>query len=357
MTLKMTSDPDTEAQLVRRRSAVSARDVARAAGVSSATVSYVFNARRGVSQTTREHVRSIADSLGYNRPVRALEPRTLDVLGLALSNVANPFYPELSVAFCEAAARRGFGVFLAHTDDDDYSASTTVRSMIERGVDGIAIAVARSDSAEVVRDMRRGRLPFVQISRAYAGGFGDFVGVDDVAAARQIAAHAMRHERVPIATVIGSRTSSASAQRERGFLEQLRASGIDVPAEYRVSAPLTLEGGRAAAAHLLALPSPPRFMLCGSDVLALGVMTEAQVRGLSVPGDVAVTGFDGIEICSTEMIRLTGIVQPHVEMARQAVDLLIDRVEGRRATTTRMRIPHTLRIGRTCGCNREEKED
>ncbi|WP_431779928.1 LacI family DNA-binding transcriptional regulator [Microbacterium aurantiacum] len=278
------------------------------------------------------------------------------MLGLALSNVANPFYPELSVAFCAAAARRGFGVFLAHTGDDDDSASRTIRSMIERGVDGIAIAVARSDSAKAVRDMRRARLPFVQISRAYTGISSDFVGIDDLAAARQIAAHALGHRRGPIATVVGPHTSSASADRESGFVAEARAAGTDLPAEYRVSVPLTLEGGRAAAAHLLALPVPPKFVLCGSDVLALGVMTHAQSRGLDVPRDIAVTGFDGIEVCATEMIRLTGVVQPHVDMARSAVDLLIDRISGRRSALSCVRIPHALSIGRTCGCPREERE-
>lgn len=357
MTPTTTSDSDATQPLAGRRVGVSARDVARQAGVSTASVSYVFNARGGVSQATRDHVIAVAERLGYDRPVRARERRTLDVLGLALSNVANPFYPELSVAFCAAAAQRGFGVFLAHTDDDDDSASTTIRSMIERGVDGIAIAVARSDSAEPVRDMRRARLPFVQISRTYTGVGADFVGIDDVAAAREIAAHALGHGRGPVATVIGPRSSSASADRERAFLTEARAAGAEVPPAYRISVPLTLEGGRTAAERLLALPVPPRFVLCGSDVLALGVMTHAQSRGLNVPGDIAITGFDGVEVCATEMIRLTGVVQPHVDMARRAVDVLIDRIEGRRSTTTRARIPHALRIGRTCGCPREEREN
>ena len=345
-----------EADAPRQRTRVSAGDVARAAGVSTAAVSYVFNGRGGVSDATRDHVRRIAQSLGYDRPVRDPRPRSLDVLGLVLSNVANPFYPELSVAFCEAAAHRGFGVFLAHTEDDEDSLARTLRSMAERGVDGVAIAVARSDSAEPVRQLRAARMRFLQISRAFSGVEGDFVGIDDDGAARQMAAHAIEHGRLPIATVVGPRTSSASLDRERGFLERLRASGVDVPADYRVSTDLTLAGGRAAARHLLALPEPPRFVLCGSDVLALGVMTQAQSDGRSVPRDIAVTGFDGIELCATSMIRLTGIVQPRTEMARQAADLLVDRIEGRRSATARTRLPHRLRIGRTCGCP-EQKGD
>ena len=350
--MQPTQTPDRADRATRPggRRAVSAGDVARVAGVSKAAVSYVFNGRTGVSDATRDHVRSVAASLGYERSIAEHDPRRIDVLGLVLSNVANPFYPELSVAFTAAAAERGYGVFLAHTDDAADSLGRTVHAMAGRGLAGVAIAVARSDSAAPVRELRSGRIPFVQVSRSFSGELGDFVGIDDVRAARQIAAHAIQHGRGPFATIIGPRASSASQDRERGLHEELRSAGIEVPATMRISTELTLDGGRAAAAHLLAMPRPPRFILCGSDVLALGVLAQASTLGRSIPGDLSVSGFDGTDLCATGIVGLTGIVQPRAQLASVAASMLIDRIGGRTGPWQRTRLEHQLRIGRTCGC-------
>lgn len=343
---------DNESKAGRaRRSAVSAASVARAVGVSTATVSYVFNNRPGVSDPTRRLVLEAADSLGFvpRRPATSAVQRT-NIVGLVLSNIANPFYPELSVGFSEAAQKRGYQVFLSHTDDDQASLTRAIGAMLDRPVDGVAVAVARSDNASALRQLRQAHVPLVQISRTFAHVEADFVGIDDHAAAAEMAQHALKHARWPIATVIGPRTSSASSAREEGFVAEARTAGITIPGSYRVSVPLTLDGGRAAAEHLFSLPNPPRFVLCGSDILALGVMSHAMERSLGVPKDVAISGFDGIELARTPMIDLTGIVQARKEMSANALDLLVDRIEHLTTTITRKTVPHSLRIGRTCGC-------
>jgi LacI family transcriptional regulator len=337
-----------------RVSRVSAAAIARATGLSSATVSYVLNERPGVSSETRQRVLDAAGLLGYSLPPH-LDGSTnrAHIVGLILSTVANPFYPELSTGFYEAAERRGYQVFLAHTDDDQASLGGAINAMIDRSVDGIAIAIARTDTADVVRVARRHHVPIVQISRRFAHVDADFVGIDDRSAAAEMMDHAIGHGRGPIATVIGQRTSSASAAREESFVGRAHELGIDIPKSRRVSTDLTLEGGQAAATHLFSSDNPPQFVLCGSDILALGVMAEAHRRGLRVPEDVAVTGFDGIELAATPMIDLTGVVQPRRRMSSTALDLLVDRIERTSSTTLTRTVPHALRIGRTCGCTQE----
>lgn len=334
-----------------RGSRVSAAAVARAAGVSKAAVSYVFNDRPGVSEDTRKMIRDTAARLGFV-PAHAFgeERQRSNVVGLILSSVANPFYPELSVGFSEAAQRRGYQVFLSHTDDDQASLTRAVGAMLNRSVDGIAIAVARSDNASAVRQMRSAHVPLIQISRKFPHIEADFVGIDDHGAATVMMQHALHHQRWPIATVIGPRASSASTAREAGFVAKARTAGVVIPGAYRVSGPLTLQGGHAAGEHLFALPSPPRFILCGSDILALGVMSRALELGLRIPEDVAISGFDGIEIARTPMVDLTGIVQPRRSMSTHALETLADQIEQNTLTTTSLAVPYTLRIGRTCGC-------
>lgn len=341
-----------------RRTRVSAATVARAAGVSTATVSYVFNDRPGVSEETRRLVLATAGDLGFV-PARGLgnEHRRANIVALILSNIANPFYPELSVGFSEAAQLRGYQVFLAHTDDDQESLTRAISAMLDRSVDGIALAVARSDNASAVRQLRSAQVPLVQISRKFPHVEADFVGIDDLQAASEMMKHALGHQRWPLATVVGPRTSSASAAREEGFVTEAESAGVVIPGPQRVSVPLSLQGGRAAADHLLSLPNPPRFILCGSDVLALGVMSHALERGLRIPEDVAISGFDGIEIAGTPMIDLTGIVQPRRTMSTRALEILTDQIEHHSLTTTSLAVPHTMRIGRTCGCASKGKQN
>jgi LacI family transcriptional regulator len=331
---------------------VSAAAVARAAGVSTATVSYVFNGQTGVSAETRERVHAVADRLGFTpRKSPSRHNSRTNIIGLILSNIANPFYPELSVGFSEAAQARGYQVFLSHTEDDQESLTQAIGAMLDRSVDGVAVAVARSDNALSVRQLRSARVPFVQISRTFPHVDADFVGIDDRGAAREMMRHALGHQRWPLATIIGPRASSASAAREEGFVTEARSSGVIIPGMNRISVDITLQGGISAAKHLFNLPDPPRFILCGSDILAIGVMTYALQNGLRIPEDVAISGFDGISLADTPMVDLTGIIQPRKIMSRNTVNLLADRIEGKRQPTTRLGVPHSLRIGRTCGCN------
>lgn len=339
------------AAMIRPKDRVSAAQLARAAGVSAATVSYVLNRRPGVSEATRQHVLSTAAQIGF--ALRQTNPRNdhQRILGLVLSNIANPFYPELSVGFSEAAQQRGYDVFLSHTHDDLESLTRAIEAMLDRNVEGVALAIARSDNASAVRRLRQARVPLVQLSRKFRHVEADFVGIDDHGAAAAIMRHALGHQRWPIATVIGPRTSSASMSREEGFVSEAHRAGVTIPGALRISVPLSMQSGRDAAQVLLSSSNPPRFILCGADILALGVMSQALDMGLRVPEDVAISGFDGIDIAATPMVGLTSIVQPRRDMAQRAADLLIDHIEHPEHPTDVVTLPHTVRIGTSCGCS------
>lgn len=335
---------------------VSAADVARRAGVSQAAVSYVMNGRAGVSVETRERIVAIAQELNFRPKQLAATLRNgrSHTFGLVLAHMANPFYPELSVGVTDAARAGGYQVFLARTRDDEESLSEAIRAMVDHSVDGIVLTVARSDNADALRQLRIARTPFVQLSRFFPQAGGDFVGIDDRAAAMEIMHHALSHKPGSVATIVGPRCSSASAAREQGFVAEADRQGLSIPGTWRVSVDLTEDGGRRAARHLLRLSQKPRMIVCGSDAIAIGVLEEAFLHGLRVPHDVAVTGFDGISIAISPLVDLTTIIQPFRLMAQRAVEQLIQSIENPNSSNERQVIAHSLRLGSSCGCPRKD---
>ncbi|WP_237565368.1 LacI family DNA-binding transcriptional regulator [Ornithinimicrobium cavernae] len=337
--------------------AVSAAAVARAAGVSAATVSYVMNGQSGVSENTRRRVLALAREMGF-RPrggPRTPDPRRNNVVGLVVPNVTNPMFPRWAQGVVDRAAEIGYEVFLASTGDDADVMASTVRAMIARRVDGLILASTQREEVSALQLLRAARVPYVQLSRRSDFLAADFVGIEDAVAAEAMMRHVIDHGRQRIATVIGPRFSSASAARERGFLATAQSLGVEVPPHRRLSTRLNNAGGRLAAQELLAGDDHPDAILCGSDELAIGVMEYLLKRGLTVPDDVVVTGFDGLPHSRSVLVGLTTVIQPQIGMAHAAFDVLQERLDRPTAPFQSLVMPHDLWIGRTCGCPPESQ--
>lgn len=335
---------------------VSAAAVAREAGVSTATVSYVLNDRPGVSAQTRERILRIAENLGLTPPDRiaALRQRT-KALGLVITDIANPFYTEIAAGVIDAARAHGYQVFLAHTQESPGVLTDTIDSMIERKVDGIVLAVLHPDDGDVIRALRSARTPFVQLSRRIERVDADFVGIDDSAAATEVMEHVLGHGYTDIATITGPRNSSASAAREDAFARTAQTHGIAYMANHRLRTYLSQEGGLRAVTRLIQSGAPlPRALVCGSDAIAFGVLAGLRAHRIKVPQDVAVTGFDGLLPGVAPLVHLTTVEQPRREMAERSVDLLLRRVSGSGGNAQSVVLGHELRIGTTCGCPEEQ---
>lgn len=330
----------------------SAAAVARAAGVSPATVSYVMNGQPGVSEETRERVLRLARELGHRPRGGAKVPRVRrnHVIGLVVPNMINPMFPRWAQGVVERATETGHEVFLASTQDDHEVMERTVRAMIARRVDGLILTSVHREEVSALQLLRSARVPYVQLSRKSDFVAADFVGIDDAGAAQQMMTHLVEHGRTRIATVIGPRFSSASAARERSFLATAQELGRPVPPEWRISTRLHNMGGRQAAQALLASDPVPDVIACGSDELAIGVIEYLIKQGLRVPDDVLVCGFDGLPHSRSELVGMTTIVQPQIEMAQAAYDVLQQRLDHPSAPVQTHILPHQLWVGRTCGC-------
>ncbi|MDI3212218.1 LacI family DNA-binding transcriptional regulator [Arthrobacter sp. AL12] len=331
---------------------VSAAAVARAAGVSQATVSYVLNGKGGVSPETRRHINHVANELGF-RPRKSSQSTDVQrtrVIGLILPNIINPMFPRWAQGVISAAAESGYEVFVATTQDDPDVLAQVTSTLATRNVDGIILAASLRDDATALRTLRAARIPYVCLSRRADFLDSDFVGIDDDAAATMLMQHMLSHGFTEIATVIGPRFSTASLAREQAFVRTAAAAGITISGDRKISTRVNNEGGRLAAERLFSGGTPPQAVVCGSDELAIGVMEYALARGLRIPGDVAVAGCDGLPHSRSGLINLTSIVQPQQEMAHEAFAMLLKRIEAPSAGYSSKVCPHRLHIGRTCGC-------
>lgn len=331
---------------------VSAADVARAAGVSPATVSYVFNGRAGVSVEVRQRVLEVARELGYplERHGSRFEAHRTRVLGLVLTDITNPFYSDVSAGATDMARARGYEVFLAHTQESSEMLANVARAMIARKVDGIVLTVLHPDDGEVIRGLRGARMPFIQVMRRIPELRADYIGIDDRAAAGEILRHVVAHGHTDLAVVTGPRSSSCSATRAEAFAATAQQLGVPLPAHRRFYAYLTAEGGNRVANQLIAERDVPRAIVCGADAIASGVIGTLRAHGLGVPGDVAVTGIDGVFPATSMLGELTTIVVPRHRMASLAVEQLIRRINGTGGPARDFIQPYRLRIGTSCGC-------
>ncbi|PFG39054.1 LacI family transcriptional regulator [Georgenia soli] len=336
--------------------AVSAAGLARLLGVSSAAVSYALNGRRGVSDELRRRILDAAVEHGMDIPAAALRPATQPVLGLVLADVGNPYYSEMAISVTDAARERGFEVFLSNSSDAPESVAAAVDAMIHHGVDGVLITALQAGNADVCRPLRAARIPFVQISRRMLSAEADFVGIDDLAAGAEVMDHVLDHGYTKVAVVGGPVSSSASAHRADGFRRALRVRGVDLPRAWNITGGLNEVDGARAARHLLDQPELPEVIVCGTDAIALGVIAVLAGRGLQVPDDIAVTGFDGLTTARTSLVDITTVVQPRPRMAAEAVRLLHERQRTPNAPAQSIVLPHGLYIGKSCGCaTRTEK--
>jgi len=332
---------------------VSAAAVARAAGVSSAAVSYVLNGKGGVSPETRRHIIHVANELGF-RPRKSSQSTDLQrtrVIGLILPNIINPMFPRWAQGVISAAADSGYEVFVATTQDDPEILAQVTATLANRNVDGVILAASLRDDARALRTLRAARIPYVCLSRRADFLDSDFVGIDDDAAATLLMQHMLGHGYTEIATVIGPRFSTASLAREQAFVRTAAAAGVVITGDRKISTRVNNEGGRLAAERIFASGTPPQAVVCGSDELAIGVMEYALARGLRIPEDVAVAGCDGLPHSRSGLINLTSIVQPQQEMADEAFAMLLRRIETPSGSYTSRVCRHRLHIGRTCGCS------
>jgi LacI family transcriptional regulator, repressor for deo operon, udp, cdd, tsx, nupC, and nupG len=305
-------------------------DIAIQAGVSEATVSRVLNGRSGVAGTTRQAVLTALDVLGYERPAR-LKQHSAGLVGLIVPELDNPIFPAFAQVIESALAHHGYTPVLCTqtpggVHEDDYTAM-----LFERGVAGIVFvsglhADTSADPARYVALRQRG-LPIVLINGYVAGVDAPFVSNDDVASMDLAVTHLVAQGHRQIGLALGPRRFVPVVRKITGFRAAMRRHLAAEDVEKWVECSLFgVEGGAAAAMRLL--DAGCTAVICGSDLMALGVIRAVRDRGLQVPADVSVVGYDDSPLIAFTDPPLTTIRQSVQAMGSAAVRALLDEISG-----------------------------
>jgi LacI family transcriptional regulator len=335
----------------RARAGATIKDVARLAGVSPMTVSRVVNGSKYVSSTTRQGVQRAIRELGYspNIAARNLASERGERLGLLYGNPSSAYLSEFLVGALEAASRHAVQLVLEKCEPTPVASRRAVRRLLAGAVVGVVLPPPLCESSVVRTELNAARLPIVTVAPGRPPSDTMCVRIDDYTAAREMTRYliGLGHER--LAFIKGHPNQSASEERWLGFTAALEEASRDRrggrrPPPRMEQGFFSFRSGLDAARKLLGADPAPTAIFASNDDMAAAVIAEAHRRGLDVPRDLTVVGFDDTLIASTIWPQLTTIQQPIARMAGEAIDMLVAAVRGSRRGAERLHrlIPHAL---------------
>jgi LacI family transcriptional regulator len=304
------------------------REIARQARVSTATVSRVINRIPTVNAQLAKRVWNVIDEMGYypNTQARALVSGRSRIFGLIISDITNPFFPEIVHVFETLAVQRHYEILLTSTENDPKRMKNAVRRMIERRVEGVAILTFGMEEP-LLESLTVRNVPLVFVDVGPERPRISNIKIDYLHGTRQAVQHlaAMRHEK--IAFITGPlRLKSASARRH-AFIQSMQEIGLEPETDLIIESNHTMEGGMEAFSQLLTRSVRPSAVMCSNDMTAIGVMRQSHEAGISIPKDLSVIGFDDIRLAQFVIPPLTTIQMSQAELARLAFNALMADVE------------------------------
>jgi len=307
-------------------------DVAREAGVSRATVSYVINNRTDgnvrISEETRCRVLEAIEELGYRPNVlaRSLRQGQTHTIGMIVPDNTNPFFAEVARGVEDTSFEQGYSVILCNSDGDLDKELLYTNVLAEKRVDGI-LFVAAGMSTEHICALQERRMPVVVVDRDIPD-----VAVDSVMTANERGGWLatrylieLGHRR--IGCIAGPSDVTPSAERVTGYRHALREAGLPVDEVLILKGDFQYESGYQAARQLLSMEDSPTAIFACNDLMAIGTISAAVRLGRQVPADLSVVGFDDVPLASFANPALTTIVQPKYEIGVVAATMLLERMQ------------------------------
>ena len=324
------------------------REVAESAGVSYATVSHVINNTRLVSQETRNRVLAAMESLNYrpNALARSLRQGKTNTLGLVLPDSANPFFAEISRSIEDEAFKKGYSVFLCNTELDTQRELFYVDVLSKKQVDGI-IFVAAGDQADSLEFLVGRNMPVVMVDRNVPNVEIDAVLTDNQLGGYLATCHLLELGHRRIACISGPSSITPSAERMIGYRKALEEAGVGYDERLILRGDYHAQSGMEITHSILKMNPRPTAIFALNDLMALGALRAAAEAGCSVPGDLAVVGYDDLEIARFANPPLTTIAQPKKEIGVKAIELLVDRISQKGRPPSRLVLPPELIVRRS----------
>ena len=322
-------------------------DVADRAGVSKSLVSLVMREPERVSEASREAVLAAAEELGYrpNAVARSLVQRRTKVIGVVLSDLHNPFFADVADGIEEAAFERGYRAMLSSGFLDAKRERAAIDTMLELRVDGLILLGSMMKVAKV--EKVAASLPVTVLGRHTRSRALDSVGVDDSVGAQEAVDYlvALGHSKI---AHIHAGTAAGSPRRRSGYEKAMKRHGLADNIR-SVKGAFTESGGARAMREILASGDVATAVFAPNDFAALGAMEVIDSAGLSIPGDISLIGYDNLALSGLPRIGLTTIGQPRADLGRQAVHLVLERLDEDRETARHVVVPPNLVVRSTTG--------
>lgn len=332
------------------RSAPTLEDVAKAAGVSTATVSRCLNAPDLVVETTRKKVMAAVEALGYapNFAARVMAAKRSNTIGAIIPTMENAIFARGLQAFQDELYSRGYTLIVASSAYQPDIESEHVRTLVSRGADGVLL-IGHDRDPGVYAFLENQNVPSLVAWSFDANNARPSVGFDNRKAMMALTSEILRLGHNKIAVISGVTEGNDRARlRLKGVKDALRVAGHSTDNLRVLETTYDTENGAEAFETLMSDDPPPTVVICGNDVLGVGAITRARDLGIDVPGHVSITGFDDLELAKIVMPSLTTVRVPHQQMGTTAAGILIDMVENQSAAAP-VELETTLKLRASLG--------
>ena len=304
--------------------AVTMREVAQKAGVSTKTVSRVVNKQGEISEETRQNVLKAINELGYrpSKIARALVTRRTDTIGLLIGDISNPYFSEVSRGVLEATQEQDYDVFLCNTDFPD-TIERAVHSLIDHNIDG-AIIYPTWDNLEWIQQFANQDLPIVLVNADLEPRPGLAIVLTDIQEGARLAVNHLYHRgHHKIGMIAGAVAPLDKIKRVLGYREALKANGLPFEEDLLIMGPPNIEHGFTASKKLLTTQPEITALFCYNDLIAFGALRGCAELGVRVPAECAIIGYDNIQFCAFVNPPLTSIHVDKYEIGKQAANCLL----------------------------------
>ena len=321
------------------------KDVARAAGVSLGTVSNVLNGKDGVKPENREKVFKAMKEVGFHkgRTITSRKSKVTKNIGLIIPSIENPFYPELVRGVEDEAANDGYNIFLCNSDRDVNKERKYINALLAKGIDGLILVKSQLTYKETKRLSTYTNLVLEDWDREDQDEFLG-VGANDYVGIVQGMNFLYRYKHRRIGFICGMMESYSSRSKMKAYEKCLESWGVLYRPEYVVYGDYSWDSGFSMAKELLKLNPPPTAIFAANDMMAMGAMKAIRTKGLRIPEDISVLGYDNIEMSKLSTPSLTTIHQPKYQIGVAAVQLIRQSIQGDNLTGDKGKILLETRV-------------
>jgi LacI family transcriptional regulator len=326
------------------------KEVAKLAGVSVATVSRVLNNKPNVSPELRSKVLEAVQELNYqrNRVARSLRVRTSQIIGLIISDIQNPFFTSVVRGVEDVAYDHGYTLLLCNSDEDPAKERLYIDTMLAERVAGVIVSpVAEVDNYSSV-PLRAG-VPIVAMDRRMRDLDVDTVVVNNVEGAYRAVSHLIELGNHRIGFIGGPSQTTTGKERQEGYKRALAEHGIKLDQGLIRIGDFKQDSGYQRACELLEMDDPPMAIFAANNLMTLGALNAIHEKGLNIPRDIAIVGFDDMAWAPSLNPPLTAVAQPTYELGCTAADLLLQRIADKGREIVEMKLEPILIIRDSCG--------